>query len=159
MTFVERLTLLSSAAALISSLAALATAIAQIFISRASSLSAYRLETSKLYFQAKTQAYLAFFSAAQEFLGLSSQANAAVLMSRCSGALLFSEAGACTALSHLSNVLLKFQQDPSGQSPAELSAAQTAAVEAMRQELLLLRDPFAHRFGQYKRRVHTAHKD
>lgn len=47
MTFVERLTLISSLAALVSALAALFTAIAQVIIAKATNLAAYKLESEK----------------------------------------------------------------------------------------------------------------
>ncbi len=155
MTFVERLTLLSSAAALISSLAALATAVAQVFIARSTNLSAYRIETSKLFFHAKTEAYKDFFRVSQSFLERSSAITAADLVNRCSYALLFSEDDTCKLLTILCKLLMDFQDDPlSPDLRSNLSQAQLAAVEAMRQELAHLQDPLCHN----KRHIHSAHK-
>ena len=149
MNFAERLTLISAITALISSIATLATAIAQVFIARSTNLSTYQTETSKLFFHAKTEAYHDFFKASQSFWELSSSANAAALITCCSYALLFSNTTTCAALSALSNALLKFQSDPSPDVSASLSAAQYAAVEAIRQEFSQMQNPFT----QHKRRI------
>lgn len=55
MTFVEKLTLVSSFAALISAAAALFASIAQVFIARSSNLYAYRLESDKLFSTPKSK--------------------------------------------------------------------------------------------------------
>lgn len=91
MTFVEKLTLVSSFAALISAAAALFTSIAQVFIARSSNLYAYRLESDKLFFHAKVEAYQQFFQATDRCVNLPDRTSAGDLLARCSYAILFSE--------------------------------------------------------------------
>ncbi len=91
MTFVEKLTLVSSFAALISAAAALFASIAQVFIARSSNLYAYRLESDKLFFHAKVEAYQQFFQATDRCMNLLDRTSAGDLLARCSYAILFSE--------------------------------------------------------------------
>ena len=87
MTFVEKLTLVSSFAALISAAAALFASIAQVFIARSSNLYAYRLESDKLFFHAKVEAYQQFFQATDRCMNLLDRTSAGDLLARCSYAI------------------------------------------------------------------------
>ena len=98
MTFVERLTLISSLAALVSALAALFTAIAQVIIAKATNLSAYKLESEKMFFHAQVEAYESFFEAAQSFMSRSPDADAGRLTACCARAILFSSRDTCCLL-------------------------------------------------------------
>lgn len=141
MTFVEKLTLLSSLAALVSSLAALFTAIAQVIIARNTNRSTYKLESEKLFFHAKVEAYEAFFAAAQDFMSRSPDANVGKLTACCARAILFSDRDTCAKLSAFSSQLITFRADPASFSPDAFNGASYDAFESMRQELLQMHHP------------------
>lgn len=122
MTFVEKLTLVSSFAALISAAAALFASIAQVFIARSSNLYAYRLESDKLFFHAKVEAYQQFFQATDRCMNLLDRTSAGDLLARCSYAILFSEEDAtCKKLSALSALLMEFRSSPASTNVLENS--------------------------------------
>lgn len=155
MTFVEKLTLVSSFAALISAAAALFASIAQVFIARSSNLYAYRLESDKLFFHAKVEAYQQFFQATDRCMNLLNRTSAGDLLARCSYAILFSEEDAtCKKLSALSALLMEFRSSPASTNVLEkLNVAEYEAVESMRQELLQLREPRHQPLTKHKHRV------
>lgn len=145
MTFVERLTLISSLAALVSALAALFTAIAQVIIAKATNLSAYKLESEKMFFHAQVEAYESFFEAAQSFMSRSPDADAGRLTACCARAILFSSRDTCAKLSGFSSQLMEFQSNPTPESQKAFNASAYEAFEAMRQELLQMHHPLVER--------------
>lgn len=154
MTFVEKLTLVSSFAALISAAAALFTSIAQVFIARSSNLYAYRLESDKLFFHAKVEAYQQFFESARKFMGLEPRPDVGELLARCSCAMLFSAEDTCAKLNGFAAQLLALQtSSDSPETWEKLKVAEYEAVEAMRQELLQLREPRHQPLTKHKHRV------
>ena len=141
MTFVEKLTLISSLAALISALAALVTAIAQVFIAKSANLSAYKLESEKLFFHAQVEAYENFFEIAQSFMRRSPDADAGKLAACCARAILFSNRNTCAKLSGFSSQLMTFQSNPTPAAQKAFNDSAYEAFEAMRQELLQMHHP------------------
>ena len=135
--------------------AALFASIAQVFIARSSNLYAYRLESDKLFFHAKVEAYQQFFQATDRCMNLLDRTSAGDLLARCSYAILFSEEDAtCKKLSALSALLMEFRSSPASTNVLEkLKVAEYEAVEAMRQELLQLREPRHQPLTKHKHRV------
>lgn len=76
-------------------------------------------------------------------MNLLDRTSAGDLLARCSYAILFSEEDAtCKKLSALSALLMEFRSSPASTNVLEkLKVAEYEAVEAMRQELLQLREP------------------
>ena len=145
MTFVERLTLISSLAALVSALAALFTAIAQVIIAKATNLSAYKLESEKMFFHAQVEAYESFFEVAQSFMSRAPDADVGRLTACCARAILFSSRDTCAKLSGFSSQLMEFQSNPTPESQNAFNASAYEAFEAMRQELLQMHHPLVER--------------
>ena len=88
-------------------------------------------------------------------MNLLDRTSAGDLLARCSYAILFSEEDAtCKKLSALSALLMEFSSSPASTNVVEkLKVVDYEAVEAMRQELLQLREPRHQPLRQHKHRV------
>ena len=129
---------ITSLTALVSALAALLNVVVAWLTARFNSRAAYRLESSKLYFNAQTDAFSKLMSAAAAFRTDPSAENALQLNSALSYAVLYCSESSREVISRYGQVLISLAHDHSEQSAIKLAHAQVAAQIAMQQELSAL---------------------
>lgn len=134
----QTIAVITSLTALVSAVAALLNVVVAWLTARFSSRAAYRLEASKLYFNAQTDAFAKFMSAAAAFRFDPSAENALLLNSALSYAVLYCSKSSREAISVYGQTLIALVNDYSGQSVVKLTHAQVAAQMAMQQELSAL---------------------
>ena len=122
-------------------------AIASCIISAVNLYSTYRLtkytvqathdlESEKLFFHAKTEAYRAFLGTASEYMADPSAENTLRMNADCSYAVLFSSPKTQDALSTYGKSLILSMSDPDSKGLSdEFVRAQIAAMHAMQEEL------------------------
>ena len=130
---------ITSITALVSCLAALLNVIITWLAARFNSHAAYRLEASKLYFSAQSDAFAKFMAAAAAFRADPSAENSLLLNSALSCAVLYCTEPSREAISLYGQALVELALDRSDQSAVRLTHAQVAAQIAMQRELSALR--------------------
>ena len=105
-------------------------------LTRYTTQAAHTLESEKLFFQAKAEAYHVFLRSASDFAADPSAENALKLNTDCTYAVLFSSSKTQDALSLYGKCLVQHQSDPSSVIlTTELVQSQVAAMNAMKDEL------------------------
>lgn len=105
-------------------------------LTRYTTQAAHTLESEKLFFNAKAEAYHLFLHAAAAFQANPSAENVLTLESACTYAVLFSNPKTQDALSQFGKCLVQHQSDPSSAIlTTELVRSQVAAMNAMKDEL------------------------
>lgn len=130
---------ITSITALVSCLAALLNVVITWLAARFNSRAAYRLEASKLYFSAQSDAFAKFMAAAAAFRTEPSAENSLLLNSALSCAVLYCTEPSREALSLYGQALVELAHDRSDSSVTRLTHAQVAAQIAMQRELSALR--------------------
>ena len=94
------------------------------------------LESEKLFFNAKAEAYRAFLSTASVFIADQSAENTLRLNADCTYAVLFSSSKTQNAISAYGKALVHYQTDPKSEAlTTEVAHAQVTAMHAMQEEL------------------------
>ena len=94
------------------------------------------LESEKLFFNAKTEAYHTFLRSASDFMANPSAENAMKLNTACAYAVLFPGQKTQDAISAYGKSLVCYQSDPKSEAlAAEMVHAQVTAMHAMQEEL------------------------
>ena len=129
-------TMLSSIAALLTALAAIATAAVQFIVAKSNQRATHHLELAKLFFHSRADAYQQFLSALQNYISSESSDTYQKLQTACTYAMIFSTPETSRILNTFSGWTARYHC--SGCDSAvqkDYEAAQSAAVEAMRNEL------------------------
>lgn len=132
----DRASFVTAIAALFSCSAAIANVIITCYLTKYNARATRILESEKLFFNAKAEAYHALLRSASAFQSDPSNENLLSLESACTYAILFSSESAEDALSSYGNALVAYQDEPS--SPVlfqELVHAQAVAMRTMKNEL------------------------
>ncbi|WP_156076019.1 hypothetical protein [Faecalibacterium prausnitzii] len=94
------------------------------------------LESEKLFFNAKAEAYHTFLHSASNFMANPSAENSLKLNTDCTYAVLFSSQKTQNAISAYGKSLVRYQSDPKSEAlTAEMVHAQVTAMHAMQEEL------------------------
>lgn len=127
---------ISALAALVSCAATLASVFVNCHLTKYNLRATHQLETEKLFFNAKAEAYHALLRSASAFQADPSNENILNLESDCTYAILFSSKDAEDILSAYGKALIEYQNAPSSSVHfQELIHAQTAAMRVMKDEL------------------------
>ena len=94
------------------------------------------LESEKLFFNAKAEAYHTFLHSASNFMANPSAENSLKLNTDCTYSVLFSSQKTQNAISAYGKSLVRYQSDPKSEAlTAEMVHAQVTAMHAMQEEL------------------------
>ncbi|MDD7207107.1 MAG: hypothetical protein SPF64_03415 [Faecalibacterium longum] len=135
----QTLAFISCIAALLSSIAALAAVVAQIVVASKNNAASHKLESSKILFSAKSEAYHAFLSAVSCYAFDPSVSNLMCLNNCNDYAILFSCEKTAGLLCELNLKLLTYKRTPSEEAKEAFTTVMYKAVEAMRQELISIK--------------------